>query len=153
MFLWGQKTTAEMQFVTLSRTESSSEGSQSALVGIVRRAGVGIRMWSVMGQGAGAQAEAPWVHHTFDVELIFGHCIEKPINFIFLLWALLLSAFFVILCGLWFKSVGHRKTWSPLGICQILEMRLARDVWGGCHCCVMCSFTVNVHRITDCILG
>lgn len=37
------------------------------------------------GAGAGVQAEAPWVHYAFDVELIFGHCIEKLINFIFLL--------------------------------------------------------------------
>jgi hypothetical protein len=46
----------------------------------------------VRGQGAGAQADMPWVHYVFDVELIFGHCAFKTL----LLFPALHVAFFMI---------------------------------------------------------
>lgn len=46
------------------------------LVETVRHAGAGSAV--LVCKGAGAQTETPPVHYTFDVELIFGHCIQKP---------------------------------------------------------------------------
>lgn len=34
----------------------------------------------VRGHGAGAQAETPWVHYTFYVELILGHCTFRNLS-------------------------------------------------------------------------